>query len=63
MMSSTMWVCPVLSPATLRPGSGTTRSHCVTRPVAVPVWWAAALGPGCSHTEATRLVVLPSQSC
>jgi hypothetical protein len=63
MMSSTAWVRPVLSPATLRLGSGTACSHCVSRHVAVLFWWAAALGPGYSHTVATRLIVLPSQSC
>jgi hypothetical protein len=52
MMSSTVWACRVLSPATLHSISGTARCCCVTRPVAVADRWPTVLTPGCSRTVA-----------
>jgi hypothetical protein len=63
MMSSTAWVCLVLSPATLQSVSGMMWCRCVTRPVVVPDSWPTVLVLGCSRTVATCLTTLLAQSC
>jgi hypothetical protein len=50
MMSSTMWACLALLPATLHLISGTTCYRCITRPVVVPdsgprCWRWSAVAP------------------
>jgi hypothetical protein len=63
MMSSMVWACLVLLPATLHSVSGTVRCRCITRHVVVPDRWSTALVSCCSRTVATCLTVLPAQSC
>jgi hypothetical protein len=63
MMSSTVWVRLVLSPAPSHLVSSMTSCCCVTVPVAVPDEWSIALALCCSCTIAARLTELPTQSC
>jgi hypothetical protein len=49
MMSSTVWTCRALSPATLHSVIGTVLCRCVTRPVAVADKWPTALTTCCSR--------------
>jgi hypothetical protein len=63
MISSTVWACMILSPATLHLVSGTTWCRCVTRPAAVPDRWPTVLASGCSHIIAACLTALTAQSC
>jgi hypothetical protein len=62
MMSSTVWACLVLMPATLYLVSGTTWCRCITRTIAVPDRWPTVLASGCSRTVAAYLTALPTQS-
>ena len=46
MISSKVWACQVLSPATLHSVSGMAWCCCITRHIAVPDKWPKVLAPG-----------------
>jgi hypothetical protein len=52
MMSSTVWVSRVLSPATLHSVFDTVLCRCVTRHIAAADKWPMLLTPGCSSPAA-----------